>query len=120
MATPQSRSVSSFIWILLLAVVAASLFAGTAGYFMGAEDLAGEFSHDQVEYVDGLMYGTQVKSEREQWVVEFEAKEASAHDYRAFPGQRCAGKFFPDHPVAMKGCIASQEPRPPDGYQFPI
>jgi hypothetical protein len=111
--------VSSFIWILVLAIVSTSLFAGTAGYFMGANDLAGEFSPEQVEYVDGLMYGTQVKAEREDWLIEFKDKKAPGNDYRAFPGQRCAGKFFPDHPVAMKGCIAAQDPRPPNGYQFP-
>jgi hypothetical protein len=119
MVEKLSRSVSSFITILVCAVVATALFAGTAGFAIGSEDLGGEFSTDQIHYVDGLVFGTQVKVERDQWSAEFKAGKASEGDTRAFPVQRCAGKFFPDHPVAMKGCLAAQEPRPPKGYQYP-
>lgn len=119
MASSRPRSVVSFVWILVCAVVATAIFAGVSGYFIGNEDLAGEFSQDQVQYIDGLVYGTQMKTEREQWVKEFQDKAVPANDIRAYPPQRCAGKFFPDLPVAMKGCLAAQEPRPPKGYQFP-
>lgn len=120
MATPRSRSASSFIIILILSVVASALFAGVFGYFVGSRHLAGEFTPQQIEYIDGLVFGIQLKTEREEWEEEFSRKEVAGNDFRAFPGQRCAGKFFPDQPVAMKGCLAAQEPRPPKGYQFPI
>jgi hypothetical protein len=115
----RPRSVVSFVWILVLSVIATAIFSLVAGYFIGSNDLAGEFSSDQVMFIDGLVYGTQVKTEREQWVKEFQDEQVPANDIRAYPTQRCAGKFFPDQPVAMKGCIAAQEPRPPKGYQYP-
>lgn len=114
-----SRSVSSFLWVLVLAVLATALISGGLGYVVGSTDLGGEFSAEQVEFVDGLMYGTELKKDRELWLVQFKADKAAENDQRAFPGQRCAGKFFPDHPVAMKGCLLAQEPRPPKGYQYP-
>lgn len=119
METTRPRSVVSFVWILVLSVIAAIIFSGVAGYFIGNNDLAGEFSTDQTQFIDGLVYGTQVKTEREQWVQEFQNKHVPANDIRAYPSQRCAGKFFPDQPVAMKGCISAQEPRPSKGYQYP-
>lgn len=119
MATSRSRSMSSMLWVLILAVFATALLSGGLGYVLGANDLAGEMSPEQVQFVDGLIFGTQVKIEREEWVEEFGRKEVGGTDFRAFPGQRCAGKFFPDQPVAMKGCLAAQEPRPPKGYQYP-
>lgn len=119
MATTRPRSVVSFLWMLIFAVIGSVLLSGTAGYFIGKNNLAGEFSVEQVQFVDGLIAGTEFRVERDQWLEQFKAKRAADNDIRAFPGQRCAGKFFPDQPVAMKGCLAAQEPRPPKGYQYP-
>ena len=120
MAIPRSRSASSFIGLLIFAVIATATFSGVTGYFVGANDLAGEFSSEQLQYIDGLVYGSYVHTEYVQWKDEESRREVSATDFRAFPGQRCAGKFFPDQPVAMKGCLAAQEPRPEKGYQYPV
>ena len=116
MATTRSRSVSSFIWILILAVIGTAIFAGGAGYAAGSNDLAGQFSVDQLQFIDGLVYGTQIKTE---WLEQNPDAQADSENLRIYTSQRCAGKFFPDQPVAMKGCLVVQEPRPPDGYQFP-
>jgi hypothetical protein len=115
-ATARARSVSSFIGILLLAVIGTAVFAGGAGYAAGANNLAGQFSVDQTQFVDGLVYGTQIKTE---WVEQNPDKQATSNDFQVYFTQRCAGKFFPALPVAMKGCLAAQQPRPPEGYQYP-
>ena len=115
MAKVRARSVSSFIWILILAVIGTGIFAGAAGYAIGANDLGGQFSIEEVQFVDGLMYGVQVKTE---WQDQNKDNQVTAEETQVYTTQRCAGKFFPDQPVAMKGCLAAQGPRPPNGYQF--
>jgi hypothetical protein len=107
---PKSVFIFMLVGALLMGV------AITYGIRAREEAKGHPFSAEQLEWIDGVAVGAAYKDQYSTWKA---TPGHSENDARAFPEIRCAGKFYPSQPVAMKGCVTAVKGRPDNGYQYP-
>lgn len=110
------RSSRSLLRVLILSVLGSALVAGCLGYVVGSDDHLYNFTTNQNRFIDGLVWGTRYRADFEDWQL---TSDKIPGDARQEPEQRCAGRFFPEDPTGMSGCLQALKDRPPEGYKLP-
>ncbi len=112
----RGRRLQVTVNVAALAVIGAAAIAGILGYTIGGRQQVYTFTPDQMQFIDGLVAGTQYRADNQEWLKD---PDGDPRDERANPDNRCAGDFFPAQPMGMQGCLLALEGRPPEGYKIP-
>jgi hypothetical protein len=115
--TTTRRKGPNLFRMFLIALVGAILISGGLGYLIGSSSAEYTFTPQQTQFVDGIVAGTQYKSDYDDWK---KVEPRNGLDPRSEPETRCASKFYPDKPLGMEGCLMALQGRPPAGYKMPV
>jgi len=102
--------------VLISAAIGVSVMAFVLGYTMGTSQHLNSFSDNQIDFMEGVVQGTEFRLDFEEWN---EDPKHDPEDPAQEPEARCAGDFYPDRPLAMSGCIQGLTDPPGDGYRLP-
>lgn len=110
-----SLSAKRLISLIAMSSIGAAIVGLMVGYFLGAATASTTFTATQAKFIQGVVYGTDMRHDFEDWTNE----KAADTDPRSSPKVRCAARFFPDDAIAMSGCVQALEDPGPGGYKVP-